>query len=51
MKHQKNMRRLLDEFVHRHGHALVVCGLAVGTFYAPVSTYAESVNTRAKGSE
>lgn len=43
MKYQKNMRHLFDVFSHKHGHALVIYGLAVGTLSMPCPTIAETL--------
>ncbi len=43
MKYQKNMRHLFDVLSYRHGRALVICGLAVGTLSMPVPIVAGTV--------
>lgn len=44
MKYQKNMRHLFNVLFNRHGRALVICGLAVGTLSTPCSAVAEPVS-------
>ena len=51
MKYQKNMRHLLDVLSHRHGRALVICGLAVGTLSMPVPIVAGRVFGGVKSTE
>lgn len=44
MKYQKNMRHLFDVLLNRHGRALAICGLAVGTLSMPCSAVAGPVS-------
>ena len=51
MKYQKNMRHLFDVLGQRHGRALVICGLAIGTLSMPVPMIAEIVSGGVKLAE